>query len=321
MVARYGEVAAWAREAGYDGVQLASSNAKLLDQFLSPFYNRRTDEFGGSLENAGPRAAADPRARSPSGPAPTSRARSRCRWRRRRRRSRPAPRRDEGVAPRPLCEEWGFDAVTPVEVSVLPDTTLCRGGVPTRSGRTRRMKTRLRDGARPARVDAAVLQAGYVVGGAPSPFKPVWNRALFHGREARCRHPGARGRRHPHGREVDAILDDGEADMVGIGRPFYAEPDLARRILGERMPAPRVCCQNSNLCVPAQMLGHEGRLLQPRGQEGPRRPPSHTQPPELDAIEGVAQGRLLLSPPLFSPGFAWRSRRRVDRRLAFGSTQ
>ena len=28
-----------------------SANAKLLDQFLSPFYNRRTDEFGGSLEN------------------------------------------------------------------------------------------------------------------------------------------------------------------------------------------------------------------------------------------------------------------------------
>src|SRR5438128_2004218 len=29
MAARYGEVAAWAREAGYDGVQLGSANAKL----------------------------------------------------------------------------------------------------------------------------------------------------------------------------------------------------------------------------------------------------------------------------------------------------
>ena len=47
---RYGEVAAWGREAGYDGIQLGSANAKLLDQLLSPFYNRRTDEFGGSLE-------------------------------------------------------------------------------------------------------------------------------------------------------------------------------------------------------------------------------------------------------------------------------
>src|SRR5690606_15009728 len=50
LCVRYGEVAAWAREAGYDGIQLASSNAKLIDQFLSPFWNRRTDEFGGSLE-------------------------------------------------------------------------------------------------------------------------------------------------------------------------------------------------------------------------------------------------------------------------------
>ena len=62
------------REAGYDGMQLGSANAKLLDQFLSPFYNRRTDEFGGRRE-----ARADPAAssatRSPSGPAPTSRAR------------------------------------------------------------------------------------------------------------------------------------------------------------------------------------------------------------------------------------------------------
>ena len=50
---QYGDVAAWAREAGYDGVQLGSANAKLLDQFLSPFYNRRTDEYGGSAAKRG----------------------------------------------------------------------------------------------------------------------------------------------------------------------------------------------------------------------------------------------------------------------------
>src|SRR4029079_9325589 len=50
MGPRYGDGAAWAREAGYDGIQLGSANAKLLDQFLSPFYNRRTDRYGGSFE-------------------------------------------------------------------------------------------------------------------------------------------------------------------------------------------------------------------------------------------------------------------------------
>jgi 2,4-dienoyl-CoA reductase-like NADH-dependent reductase (Old Yellow Enzyme family) len=61
--------------------------------------------------------------------------------------------------------------------------------------------------------------------------------------------------------EVIEILDRGEADMVGIGRPFYAEPDLAGRILGGD-PGPGLC-QNSNRCVPAQMLGMRGVCYNP----------------------------------------------------------
>jgi len=49
LIGTFADSAEWAQEAGYDGVQLASSNAKLIHQFLSPYYNRRTDEFGGSL--------------------------------------------------------------------------------------------------------------------------------------------------------------------------------------------------------------------------------------------------------------------------------
>ena len=52
-----------------------------------------------------------------------------------------------------------------------------------------------------------------------------------------------------------------EADMVGVGRPFYAEPDLARRFL-EGQPGPGRC-QNSNRCVPAQMLGMKGVCYNP----------------------------------------------------------
>ena len=62
MAVQYGEAAAWAREAGYDGLQLASSNAKLIDQLLSPFWNRRDDEFGGSLERRARVLRAHPRA-------------------------------------------------------------------------------------------------------------------------------------------------------------------------------------------------------------------------------------------------------------------
>jgi dimethylamine/trimethylamine dehydrogenase len=40
-----------ARSAGFDIVYVYGGHSYLLTQFLSPYYNRRTDEYGGSLEN------------------------------------------------------------------------------------------------------------------------------------------------------------------------------------------------------------------------------------------------------------------------------
>ena len=49
--ADWARAARQARSVGFDIVYVYGGHSYLLTQFLSPFYNKRTDEYGGSLEN------------------------------------------------------------------------------------------------------------------------------------------------------------------------------------------------------------------------------------------------------------------------------
>ena len=51
LTACFARVAGWVREGGLDGVEVHAAHGYLLQEFLSPVTNQRTDRYGGSFEN------------------------------------------------------------------------------------------------------------------------------------------------------------------------------------------------------------------------------------------------------------------------------
>lgn len=48
-VKKYGEAAKRVQTIGFDAVEIHCGHSYLMSQFISPYYNKRTDEFGDSV--------------------------------------------------------------------------------------------------------------------------------------------------------------------------------------------------------------------------------------------------------------------------------
>ncbi|THE66579.1 NADH:flavin oxidoreductase [Salinadaptatus halalkaliphilus] len=283
LAADFGRSAALAVEAGYDGIHLAGANMGIVQQFLSPFYNRRDDEFGGSPEarleflalvhdeirdRVGdvPLITKVP-AETPAPPAPIVSHKLSL---------------DDGIEIARRLERIGYDGLVPVQTSVVWDMSIVRGEYPDRAWDN----ATLQDG-----YDAAfggpwrkrLVALGNKLQSLQYDHEPAWNEDFCRRVREQVSVPvlaegGIRART-----EMDRLLgcdpnadatasagigssDDANVatdstpacDMVGMARPFYAEPRLAARLLEADTADTRALCESCNNCTVPQVTGAPG---------------------------------------------------------------
>jgi len=233
----FGQAARRAAQAGADGIQLHAAHGYLISQFLSPFFNRRTDGWGGSDENRfrflrdvmGAVRKELPRDRAllvkMNGHDYTPK---------------------EGVTP-PLAAryaQWlGQMGIDGIELScgtgAYSFLSMSRGDVPVDdfvSGLSWWMKY-------PARRVLKGLSGAY-------PLQEAFNReAARQVRSVLCDTPLilVGGLRHRY--QMEAVLEEGDADFIALSRPLVREPHLVARMKEGKID--HASCVSCNRCLAA----------------------------------------------------------------------
>ena len=224
MIEAFGQAARRAREAGFDGIQIHCAHGYLVSQFLSPYCNRRSDEWGGAPERRR-RFMLETldRVRESAGPDLAVTVKLNC-----------EDFHPEGLALAESCEaarslaEKGIDGI---EVS---------GWI--RDGDERHSPSRIGD--------PAPTQEGYYLSQAREIKKaagtvPVGVCGGFRSRKA-----------------IEAALDVDGLDFVALSRPFIAEPDLADRFRAGQERATCISCNQCARPLACPLV-EDGKLRRP----------------------------------------------------------
>jgi len=256
LAEQFGRCAGYAVDAGYDGIHLSAANMSLVQQFLSPFYNRRDDEFADGIrfleaihdavrDHAGDVPLVTKVPAETAAPSFVRRYIS----------------RNAGVRMAERAVEIGYDAVVPVKVSTFWDMSIVRGAFPERAWAA----SELQDDYAAAfggRGRARAVQLLNRLQARRFEREPGWNAEFCRRVRERVDVPvllegGLRSRA-----DCDRYLGtDGtaSADMVGMARPFYAEPRLGARLLDGH----DALCESCNNCTIPQVAGEPGRCRTP----------------------------------------------------------
>ncbi|MFC5972733.1 NADH:flavin oxidoreductase [Halomarina salina] len=259
LAADFGRAARRAVEVGYDGIHLSSANMGIVQQFCSPYYNDRDDEFddGGRFLEL---VHDEIRERAGDVPlftkVPTEEERPPF--------VRTGLSADDAVDLAVRLAEYGYDALAPVHGSTFWDMSLIRGQYPARGWSAGQFQSGYA-AAFGSRWRARAVAAATRVEAARNPPARGWNADLCRRVSERVDVPvlcegGIRERP-----QIDRLLGDDVAtaacDAVGLGRPFYAEPELPARLLADAES--EALCADCNNCIVPQAAGAPGMCRTP----------------------------------------------------------
>ncbi|RLM48280.1 NADH:flavin oxidoreductase [Haloarcula sp. Atlit-47R] len=257
LAEQFGRCAGYAVDAGYDGIHLSAANMSLIQQFLSPFYNHRDDEFGDGIRFL---EAVHDAVRDHAGdvplvtkvPAETAAPSFVRRY----------LTQTDGVNIAERAAVIGYDGLVPVVVSPFWDMSIVRGAFPDRAwdasdlqddyaavfgGRLRARAVRLLNSLQARRFG----------------HDPGWNADFCRAVRERVDVPvlleGGLRTRADCDRYLGADGAAPAADAVGMARPFYAEPRLGARLLD----GADALCESCNNCTVPQVTGEPGRCRTP----------------------------------------------------------